>query len=84
VKELADIRNNGTPEGIAAYSIDRMDEWVFTISVLGDETVYRVCPTVMAMGHTVLCVAFTADNARARSLPSASASASATPSSSPP
>lgn len=43
MKELADIRANGTPEGIAAYSIDSMQEWIFTISVLGDETVYRVC-----------------------------------------
>lgn len=42
VKELAEIKDNGTPDGIALMTADSMSEWVFTIAVLGDETVYRV------------------------------------------
>lgn len=42
VKELSDIRTKGTPAGIALLSADTMSEWVFTIAVLGDDTVYKV------------------------------------------
>jgi ubiquitin-conjugating enzyme E2 W len=42
VKELADIKNNGTPAGICLLAADNMQEWYFTIQVLGDETVYKV------------------------------------------
>jgi ubiquitin-conjugating enzyme E2 W len=45
VKEMSDIRNNGTPDGIAVHSLDSLNEWIFTISVLGDDTVYRVRPS---------------------------------------
>ncbi|OCF57423.1 ubiquitin-conjugating enzyme E2 W [Kwoniella mangroviensis CBS 10435] len=41
MKELADIQSKGTPEGIILLSADNMDEWVFLISVLGDETIYK-------------------------------------------
>lgn len=54
MKELADIKNNGTPEGIAVLSVDRMDEWTFTIRVLGDETVYKVCTACARMLGVVL------------------------------
>lgn len=42
VKELADIRAKGTPAGIELLQADNMAEWLFSIRVLGDETVYRV------------------------------------------
>jgi hypothetical protein len=42
VKELAEIRSKGTPDGIVLLSADNMEEWRFLISVLGEETVYRV------------------------------------------
>lgn len=54
VKELAEIKDNGTPDGIALMTADSMSEWVFTIAVLGDETVYRVRIMVhayFACGH---------------------------------
>lgn len=41
MKELTDIKNNGTPAGIVLLAADKMDEWFFTIQVLGDETVYK-------------------------------------------
>lgn len=41
VKELGDIENKGTPPGIALLSADSMEEWIFTIAVLGDETIYK-------------------------------------------
>ncbi|ODN92743.1 ubiquitin-conjugating enzyme E2 W [Cryptococcus wingfieldii CBS 7118] len=41
MKELGDINTKGTPPGIALLSADSMEEWIFTIAVLGDETVYR-------------------------------------------
>ena len=42
VKELAEINNKGTPQGIVLHKADSMDEWIFLISVLGDETIYQV------------------------------------------
>lgn len=42
MKELSEIQNKGTPEGIALIAADDMLLWKFTLSVLGDETVYRV------------------------------------------
>lgn len=42
MKELTDIKNNGTPAGIVLLEADNMQEWKFAISVLGDETVYKV------------------------------------------
>lgn len=44
MKELAEIKDNGTPDGIDLLAADSMSEWTFTIAVLGDETVYRVRP----------------------------------------
>ncbi|OWZ31115.1 ubiquitin-conjugating enzyme E2 W [Cryptococcus neoformans C23] len=41
MKELGDIENKGTPPGIALLSADSMEEWIFTIAVLGDETIYK-------------------------------------------
>ncbi|WVW85726.1 hypothetical protein I302_107764 [Kwoniella bestiolae CBS 10118] len=41
MKELADIQSKGTPEGIILLSADSMEEWVFLISVLGEETIYK-------------------------------------------
>ncbi|OCF37819.1 ubiquitin-conjugating enzyme E2 W [Kwoniella heveanensis BCC8398] len=41
MKELNDIQAKGTPEGIVLLSADSMEEWVFLISVLGEETIYR-------------------------------------------
>ncbi|KAK1927033.1 ubiquitin-conjugating enzyme/RWD-like protein [Papiliotrema laurentii] len=41
MKELAEIRNKGTPEGIELISAENMQVWTFTISVLGEETIYR-------------------------------------------
>ncbi|WWC93615.1 hypothetical protein V866_000450 [Kwoniella sp. B9012] len=41
MKELADINSKGTPEGIILLSADSMEEWVFLISVLGEETIYK-------------------------------------------
>ncbi|RSH88629.1 hypothetical protein EHS25_002856 [Saitozyma podzolica] len=40
MKELAEIRSKGTPDGIVLLSADNMEEWRFLISVLGEETVY--------------------------------------------
>ena len=42
MKELSEIQNKGTPEGIALIAADDMLLWKFTLSVLGDETIYRV------------------------------------------
>jgi ubiquitin-conjugating enzyme E2 W len=42
VKELTDIQTKGCPDGIEAIDVSGMDTWVFGVSVLGDETVYRV------------------------------------------
>lgn len=44
MKELAHIKASGTPAGIELVSAENMQEWVFTIAVLGDETVYKVRP----------------------------------------
>ncbi|BEJ12632.1 hypothetical protein CspHIS471_0210920 [Cutaneotrichosporon sp. HIS471] len=41
MKELTDIKNNGTPAGIGLLTAETMREWFFTIRVLGDETVYK-------------------------------------------
>ncbi|WWD18984.1 hypothetical protein CI109_103441 [Kwoniella shandongensis] len=41
MKELADINTKGTPPGIVLHSADSMQEWIFLISVLGEETIYR-------------------------------------------
>jgi hypothetical protein len=43
VKELADIQTKGCPDGIEAIDVSGMDTWIFGVSVLGDETIYRVC-----------------------------------------
>jgi len=42
VKEHAEISSKGTPPGIVLRDAESMEMWVFLISVLGDETVYRV------------------------------------------
>jgi ubiquitin-conjugating enzyme E2 W len=42
VKELTEINTKGTPPGITLLNAENMQEWVFQISVLGDETIYRV------------------------------------------
>lgn len=42
MKELNDIQSKGCPDGIEAIDVSGMDTWVFGVSVLGDETVYRV------------------------------------------
>jgi hypothetical protein len=42
VKELTDIQTKGCPDGIEAIDVSGMDTWVFSIAVLGEETVYRV------------------------------------------
>jgi ubiquitin-conjugating enzyme E2 W len=47
VKELAEIRSKGTPDGIVLLSADNMEEWRFLISVLGEETIYRVSRVVV-------------------------------------
>lgn len=44
VKELNEINKKGTPDGIVLLNADSMDQWVFLISVLGDETIYKVGP----------------------------------------
>jgi hypothetical protein len=44
VKELNEINKKGTPDGIVLLNADSMDQWVFLISVLGDETIYKVSP----------------------------------------
>lgn len=54
VKELAEIKDNGTPDGIALLAADSMSEWTFTIAVLGDETVYRVRVQCMRMACEVV------------------------------
>ncbi|WWC90797.1 uncharacterized protein L201_005734 [Kwoniella dendrophila CBS 6074] len=41
MKELAEIKTKGTPEGIQLLSANDMQEWIFLISVLGEETIYR-------------------------------------------
>nr|XP_019011388.1 ubiquitin-conjugating enzyme E2 W [Kwoniella pini CBS 10737]OCF50169.1 ubiquitin-conjugating enzyme E2 W [Kwoniella pini CBS 10737] len=41
MKELADIQGKGTPEGIVLLSADDLQEWIFLISVLGEETIYK-------------------------------------------
>ncbi|KAK8854867.1 hypothetical protein IAR55_003606 [Kwoniella newhampshirensis] len=41
MKELSDINTKGTPPGISLHSADSMQDWIFLISVLGEETVYR-------------------------------------------
>ncbi len=42
MKEYAEISSKGTPPGIVLRDAESMEMWVFLISVLGDETVYRV------------------------------------------
>lgn len=42
MKELAEIKAKGTPDGIDLISAESNENWLFTIQVLGDETVYRV------------------------------------------
>ena len=42
MKELAEINAKGTPPGIVLLDAESTDLWVFLISVLGEETVYRV------------------------------------------
>lgn len=42
MKELTDIQTKGCPDGIEALDVSGMDTWVFSIAVLGEETVYRV------------------------------------------
>jgi len=37
-----DIQTKGCPDGIEAIDVSGMDTWVFGVSVLGDETIYRV------------------------------------------
>lgn len=39
---MTDIKNNGCPPGIEALEVEATDTWIFKVSVLGDETVYRV------------------------------------------
>jgi hypothetical protein len=41
-KELAAINADGCPAGIALAKADDLETWEFDISVLGDETIYRV------------------------------------------
>ncbi|WVQ81925.1 hypothetical protein IAT38_004052 [Cryptococcus sp. DSM 104549] len=41
MKELHEIQLKGTPPGIILLQSETMEEWVFLISVLGDETIYR-------------------------------------------
>ncbi|RXK40256.1 ubiquitin-conjugating enzyme E2 W [Tremella mesenterica] len=41
MKELKDIQEKGTPAGIIPLSTESVDEWVFLICVLGDETIYK-------------------------------------------
>ncbi|KAI9637325.1 ubiquitin-conjugating enzyme/RWD-like protein [Dioszegia hungarica] len=40
MKELAEIKTKGTPPGIVLLNAVALDQWVFLISVLGDETIY--------------------------------------------
>lgn len=42
MKELTEIQAKGTPEGITLISAEDMLLWKFTLSVLGEETIYRV------------------------------------------
>lgn len=49
MKELTEIRTKGTPPGIELLSADSMTEWIFTVAVLGDETVYRVSTLICRM-----------------------------------
>jgi hypothetical protein len=46
VKELAEINAKGTPPGIVLLNAESMEEWRFLISVLGDETIYKVRPGI--------------------------------------
>ncbi|ORX38606.1 ubiquitin-conjugating enzyme/RWD-like protein [Kockovaella imperatae] len=41
MKELKEIETKGTPPGIQLLKADDMETWIFLISVLGDETVYK-------------------------------------------
>lgn len=50
-KELKEIAACGTPEGITLLRNEPMDRWVFTIRVLGDETVYQVSPAAPSMSN---------------------------------
>lgn len=43
MKELAEIKTKGTPDGITLISSETNENWLFLLQVLGDETVYRVC-----------------------------------------
>jgi hypothetical protein len=50
VKELTEIQNKGTPDGIAPLDLESGDGiWIFAIQVLGDETVYRVSSNLYIM-----------------------------------
>lgn len=42
MKELTDIKSNGCPPGIEPLNVEATDTWTFKVSVLGEETVYRV------------------------------------------
>ena len=42
MKELKEIEIKGTPPGIQLLQAENMEQWIFLISVLGDETIYRV------------------------------------------
>lgn len=41
MKERAEIDSKGTPQGIVLRDAESIETWVFLISVLGDETIYR-------------------------------------------
>ncbi|ORY35434.1 ubiquitin-conjugating enzyme/RWD-like protein [Naematelia encephala] len=41
MKELAEIKSKGTPPGITLLSAEDMQVWLFSIQVLGDETIYK-------------------------------------------
>jgi len=41
MKELAEINSKGTPDGIVPLDLQSTACWVFLISVLGEETVYK-------------------------------------------
>jgi hypothetical protein len=61
VKELTDIQTKGCPDGIEAIDVSGMDTWVFSIAVLGEETVYRVSrsPKVSLASRSSYLRAFT-------------------------
>ncbi|SCV71475.1 BQ2448_3063 [Microbotryum intermedium] len=40
-KEITDIRTSGAPAGCELLQADDLAEWIFSIQVLGDETVYH-------------------------------------------